>query len=289
MIVALELDRSIDLQMFSGYLAQTGVRHRISEEGDKQVVRVNTEQDAEVVRALYERVARGEIHFERHEPPASARPRQYPMILLQMRRAPLTVLLVLINIACYPVTSGIEQGHVTEMLRLMTLVDFHVKGNAVYFSHLSDTMASGQYWRLLTPMFLHFGVMHIVFNLLWVWEVGRRIEMVNGALTLLSVVILTSLGSNLAQYQLTGPAMFGGMSGVVFGLLGYSFVWSRLVPARSMALPTGIYLFLVIYLALGFAGVIDFIIPGQLANGAHLGGLVSGAALGLLFALPAKK
>ena len=136
-------------------------------------------------------------------------------------------------------------------------------------------------------MFLHFGVMHIVFNLLWVWEVGRRIEMVNGALALLAIVLLTSLSANVMQYAMAGPTLFGGMSGVVFGLLGYCFVWSRLVPSRDMGLPVGVYVFMVVFLVLGYAGIFDFIMPGKLANGAHLGGLVAGMALGLVFALRA--
>ena len=116
------------------------------------------------------------------------------------------------------------------------------------------TIESGQYWRLLTPMFLHFGLLHIVFNLLWVWEVGRRIELVNGSLLLLLVTLASSLLANFMQYYLYGPSFFGGMSGVVFGFLGYSLVWSRMVPRRTTGLPPGLYIFMLVYLAVGFTG-----------------------------------
>lgn len=282
MIVALALDRDIDLRLFSRYLTQSGVPHRINEEGEQQVVWVQTEEQAALVRSLYERLSRGEIVIEEHEregpPPA---PRGVPFLVM-LKRAPLTAALVLVNLACYPAAMGVGHGQFSEWLRLMTFVAFEKSGDYLYFSDLGDTLASGQYWRLLSPMFLHFSVMHIVFNLLWVWEVGRRIEMVNGALVLLLVVVLTSLSANLTQYYLSGPSLFGGMSGVVFGLLGYAFVWSRLVPSRDMGLPSGVYVFMFVFLGLGFLGVLDLIVPGQMANGAHLGGLVAG----LLAALP---
>lgn len=289
MIIAMELDRNVDLSLFSGYLAQIGLRHRISETGDKQVVRVYERADVERVRELYGKLARGEVQFERHEVPKSERRPQTPSFLLQMRQAPLTVALVLITVAFYPVTSGINQGHFSALLRLMTFVDFGEAGGYLYFAHLSDTIASGQYWRFLSPMFLHFSIMHIVFNLLWVWEVGKRIERVNGALVLLVVVLVSSLSSNFLQYAISGPALFGGMSGVVFGLLGYCFVWSKLVPSRDVGLPIGIYIFMVAYLALGFLGVFDFIMPGKLANGAHLGGMAAGLVLGLIFSVAARQ
>ena len=143
MIVAMELDRSIDLRLFSGYLMQTGVRHRISEEGDKQVVRVDTEEDAERIRALYTRFARGEISFEEREVPKPERSNNYPSLTLQMRRAPLTVAIVLINVALFPATFGIDEGHLSGMLRAMTFVDIHQRGAYLQFGQLSDTLSSG--------------------------------------------------------------------------------------------------------------------------------------------------
>ena len=129
-------------------------------------------------------------------------------------------------------------------------------------------------------MFIHFGWLHIVFNLLWVWEVGRRIEVINNASVLLLVTLVSSIMANFLQYYMLGPSFFGGMSGVVFGYLGYSLVWSRLVPSRSMGLADGLYIFMFAYLAIGFTGAIDMLGLGVLANGAHLGGLIGGLLVG---------
>ena len=62
-------------------------------------------------------------------------------------------------------------------------------------------------------------------------------------------------------------------------------MWSRLVPDRGLGLVSGVYIFMFIYLALGFSGAIDLLGLGRLANGAHLGGLAAGLLLGVLVAL----
>ena len=86
-------------------------------------------------------------------------------------------------------------------------------------------------------------------------------------------------------FVVTGPRLFGGMSGVVFGLLGFAFVWSRLVPSRSHRVPNGIYIFMLIYLVIGFTGAMDLLMMGSIANGAHFGGLLGGLLTGGLAAL----
>ncbi|MCB1693840.1 MAG: rhomboid family intramembrane serine protease [Pseudomonadales bacterium] len=279
MIVALEVDREVDLALFSRYLYQIGVRHRISEEGEKQVVWVASEEDGAQVRELFGKLARGEVHLEQRQAPTSYR---HPGVtwLDRVRHARVTVALVIITILFYPATFGLDSGNVSRLFEKMTFVAFDLQGQRLAFETLQQMLASGEYWRLLTPMFLHFSLMHIVFNLLWLWEIGRRIEIVNGAWTLVLLVLVTSLSSNVVQYMMSGPALFGGMSGVVFGLLGFSLVWSRLEPRRSHGLPSGIYIFMVLFLVAGFVGLFDFFLPGKMANGAHLGGFVSGLAIG---------
>jgi GlpG protein len=285
MIVALELDRDIDLALFSRYLAQSGVRHRITEEGDKQVVWVASEAEIDTVQALFDRIDRGELRLEEVERAATTKRAWYrsPHVI-QFLRAPLTLALVIVNLLFFPVTFGIDNGEISDMLHRMTFVAFQERSEYLYFADVGWTFRTGEYWRLLSPMFLHFGAMHIVFNLLWVWEIGRRIEVIRGALMLLLVVFVSSLSANFLQYMMSGPSLFGGMSGVVFGLLGFGLVWSRMVPERTIGLPNGIYIFMLIFLVAGFTGVFDYLLLGSLANGAHLGGLLAGLAIGFIAA-----
>jgi GlpG protein len=145
--------------------------------------------------------------------------------------------------------------------------------------------AQGQYWRLVTPAFIHFGWLHIVFNSLWMWELGVRVERVMGHLNMLLLFLVIAVVSNTSQFVYTGPGLFGGMSGVVYGLLGFSWVAPLLQPRWVIQPPRAIMLFMVGWLVICMAGVVEVLGFGASANAAHLGGLISGAVLGAAFGL----
>jgi GlpG protein len=125
----------------------------------------------------------------------------------------------------------------------------------------------------LTPAIVHFSAMHIVFNLIWWVSLGDNIEKQCGKLSLIGLFVVTALISNWAQYLMVGPN-FGGLSGVVYGLLGFCWIHSALTPKQPALVSTAIVGFMLIWLILGFADVL-FI---GMANWAHLGGLLSGMA-----------
>ncbi|MBH0068677.1 rhomboid family intramembrane serine protease GlpG [Pseudoalteromonas sp. NZS100] len=125
----------------------------------------------------------------------------------------------------------------------------------------------------LTPALVHFSAMHIVFNLIWWISLGDNIEKQCGKLSLIGLFLVTALISNWAQYLMVGPN-FGGLSGVVYGLLGFCWIHSFLNPNKPALVSTAIVGFMLIWLVLGFA---DVLFVGM-ANWAHLGGLVSGMA-----------
>ncbi|MFT7687341.1 MAG: GlpG protein [Candidatus Azotimanducaceae bacterium] len=282
MIVALEIDREIDLSIFSSLLFKAGIMHRIVESGSFQILSVQSEQEKIAVLSLYQHYLDGELQFQiaPEESSSSMASGLMSSVLPVLLRAPLVVTILCLNIICFPITLGSELGEFNSWFHAATFLEFKVVGNQLYFSDLAHTISSQQYWRLLTPMLLHFGWLHIVFNLLWIWEIGKRIEKHSGALILLLVVLASSIGANLMQYWLAGAGLFGGMSGVVFGLLGYALCWHLYLRAPYFGLPTGIYVFMLTYLALGFTGAIDMLGLGSLANGAHLGGLLAGLVFG---------
>ena len=104
-----------------------------------------------------------------------------------------------------------------------------------------------------------------------------------GAFLFIVFLVFASLSSNLMQYFIYGPSFFGGLSGVVYALFGYCFAWGRMVPHRKFNVPEAIYLFMLIFLVLGFSDLFDLLGIGKIANGAHLGGLTFGLLLGSLF------
>tara|TARA_B100001964_G_scaffold245202_1_gene330675 strand:+ start:941 stop:1825 length:885 start_codon:yes stop_codon:yes gene_type:complete len=280
MIAALEIPSDIDLRLFSVFLQQAGVVHRITEEGVAQVVWINSEDDRLKVLHFYGQLSSGALVLQDQVGARSSDMSVVSRLLANVGRFPLTMLLLLVNVLLFPVTYGVNQGDLSGLFAQMTLLEFSVIGDKIYFSNLTHILESHQYWRLLTPMFIHFGWIHIVFNILWVWEIGRRIELISGSSVLLLVTIVSSLGANFLQYAMSGAGLFGGMSGVVFGYLGHSLVWDKLVPGRKMGLRSGIYIFMLVFLAIGFTGAFDLLGLGSLANGAHLGGLLGGILTG---------
>jgi len=162
------------------------------------------------------------------------------------------------------------------LVHFLTFTDFSISGGKLRF-----LPTEGQYWRLLTPIFLHFGWLHIVFNSLWMWELGGLLERRLGSISLLALVVLSGIVSNTAQYLWTGPSLFGGLSGVVYALLGFCWIYNWLLPHRRLAVPQGIIVFMLVWLVLCMVVPTGWLGFG-IANAAHLGGLV----FGCLAALP---
>ena len=139
----------------------------------------------------------------------------------------------------------------------------------------------GQIWRLFTPMFIHFSPLHILFNMLWLRDLGSMIEGRQSSLHLLALVLVISGCSNLAQCYIgmKGPH-FGGMSGVVYGLLGYVWMRGKFDPGSGLFLhPTTVWMMIIWFIAC-FAGVIP-----NVANTVHAVGLGIGLAWGYLSSL----
>lgn len=133
---------------------------------------------------------------------------------------------------------------------------------------------SGEIWRLWTPMLLHFGMLHIVFNMMWLLDLGSQIETRLGSVAFVLRVLVIELVSNVAQYLVAGP-YFGGMSGVVFGLIGYIWIRGRRDPSCGLFLSRGEWIMSLIWFGLCFTGAL-----GPIANGGHAGGLVVGLLWG---------
>ena len=133
----------------------------------------------------------------------------------------------------------------------------------------------GEVWRLITPIFLHGGLMHILFNMMWLVQFGRFIESRFGGAKLLAIILAVGIGSNLAEYLWKSP-YFGGMSGVNYGLFGFLWMKGKFGRDQNWELPQQTVQLMLMWMVLCFTGML-----GPIANGAHLGGLVIGALLGI--------
>ena len=137
----------------------------------------------------------------------------------------------------------------------------------------------GQIWRLVTPILLHYGILHILFNMLWMRDLGSMIEVRQGSLKLAGLVLSFAVLSNLGQYFLAGPN-FGGMSGVVYGLAGYIWIRGQFDPGSGLFLHPTTVTMLVVWFFLGFTPIL-----GHVANWAHGFGFAAGIAWGYLSSL----
>lgn len=140
---------------------------------------------------------------------------------------------------------------------------------------------SGEFWRLLTPAFIHIDPLHLLFNMLWLLNLGSMIEARLGTGRFGLMVVLLGVISNLAQYYIESP-FFNGFSGVNYGLFGYLWVRGRLDPRSGLYLPPQIVAMMVIWFLLCLTGVV-----GNVANMAHAAGLGLGLVWGFLVSLPA--
>jgi len=138
---------------------------------------------------------------------------------------------------------------------------------------LTDVIA-GQIWRLFTPMFLHFSMLHLIFNVYWLWSLGSVLEIRYRSWRFLLLVLSVALVSNLAQALIVG-SNFGGMSGVNYGLFGFLLIHSRYHPAPSFTLDKQTVFVMLAWLVVCFTGKL-----GAVANWAHLFGLLTGAGAG---------
>lgn len=131
---------------------------------------------------------------------------------------------------------------------------------------------AGQFWRVITPIFLHFHLLHIGFNSVAMWVLGSVLERRMGAGHMVALVAIIGIGSNLAEYTGTGP-WFGGLSGVVYGLLGYFWIQGRSNPRFGLILHNHVVYLMLGWFVLCWIGVIP-----NVANWAHTAGLGLGMA-----------
>lgn len=185
--------------------------------------------------------------------------------LFRLRSAPVMLVLLVVSVLITLVSSFGDNMRV--------IYPFMISS---YTRGLPEIM-QGELWRLITPVFIHLHPLHILLNMLWLFDLGGVIEQRQGSPRFGLLVGVIAVLSNLAQFYWAGP-WFGGMSGVVYGLLGYAWMQGRLYPRSGLVLHPQIVLMMLIWFVICWLGII-----GKIANMAHTVGLVTGLALGWLF------
>jgi len=203
------------------------------------------------------------------------------------RRCPLVLGLIgAAVIAALFTNAGNSEGAVLDALRIVALRDIIGPDGGL------DVWASirrGEVWRLVTPIFIHYGIWHLVFNMFWLFDLGGQIENRRGTwymlLLVLGLAVLANIGQGLEASLFGGRGFaFGGMSGVGYGIFGYLLIKVRFGNKEQYLLsPTTVViglLWFVLCLARSFpetSGMLSFIPP--IANSAHTVGLFAGMAI----------
>jgi membrane associated rhomboid family serine protease len=131
-------------------------------------------------------------------------------------------------------------------------------------------VAAGEYYRLITAMFVHFGVLHIATNMWALWILGRYLEYALGPIRFLALYLVCGVGGNVAVYLFAPNTLSAGASTAIFGLFATMFFVNRKLGLSN----SGVIVLLVINLGL------TFFVP-NISIAGHLGGLVTGALAGL--------
>lgn len=191
--------------------------------------------------------------------------------LSQAMGGTVTLCLIFFSVATYllqkfPSTQGlIEQW--------FSIASIESQGNYITFHQdLFHEIKRGQVWRLVTPAFLHFGVLHILFNMLWLRHLGGAVESAEGSGKLILHFLIYAIAGNLLQVVIGDSPRFGGMSGVNFGLFAYVWLMGKYSTESRYFLDQATVVLMLIWFGFGVFGVV-----GGIANGAHAGGLIAGA------------
>lgn len=265
----------VDLRGFSQFLQSHGIPHQISEESGNQVIWVGNELHAGFVNKNlanfdFELAAQQQsLRQSANNPAGVDAGRLAVSALTAFSRSPVTIALIVI---CLLVAAISGLGSFPSRMQWLFFPLVSAQG---LDSMLLDLLTPVNALRSLTPMFLHFGELHLVFNMLWLWFFGRQLEPNHKFWHFVLIIVLTSFVSNASQYLYNGYNNFGGMSGVVYGLVGYAWIIHNFMPRSYLLLNNNMFFFFVVALV-----VMELIAGSVIASAAHLGGLLSGLLIG---------
>jgi GlpG protein len=280
-----------EARRFADYLETLGISSRVEPLADRWAVWIREENQLDRSKQELEEFvadpsaarytgAKHEADARRRESAKRAEQARKNMIDMRqrwhrpiIRQAPLTTALIVISVVVGFLTKvNSEPNEITPYL----LISQSAPKAAAAFDEQLPEIRQGQVWRLVTPIFVHFGGLHLFFNMYWLYVLGGMIEMRKGTWQLALLVFTAALISNLAQFYTSGKG-FGGMSGVVYALFGYSWMKMLFDPHSGIWLPPNTVFMMVAFFVLCMTGTV-----GPIANVAHGAGLAIGMIMGYL-------
>ena len=182
----------------------------------------------------------------------------------------ITIILIIINVLVFLILEVIGQ---TESAVFM------MEHGAMYPPYIQE---NGEYWRLFTAMFLHFGLKHLLHNMVMLGAAGQILERAVGKIKFIVIYLIAGLGGSILSYmqmlQNEEYAVSAGASGAVFGIVG-ALAWVVILHKGSYETLTGTGMLVMIALCLYYG-----VSTGNVDNWGHIGGLVMGFLMGIVCA-----
>jgi len=279
---AVRISAGQDLRPFVGFLQAQRYPHHVTEESGALIIWARSEEEAAVIAGLFGQWQSGQLDLPQTSDPANtSMPGLFSVkALLQglLRAAWVAPLTLLLIAACLLVAVISQLGADPTAVRFLFFPDIAVQDLNPLTSLIRGIDSVSTALRTLTPALLHFGPIHLVFNLLWLWYFGRMMEPVLRFWRYTLIILVVAFCANVLQYLWSGHGNFGGMSGVVYGLIGFIWMWQTLKPGTAMRLPSAMIMVFLVALVL-----MEVLASSMIATAAHVGGLVSGMLLGLGF------
>jgi rhomboid protease GluP len=225
----------------------------------------------------HEAAQRGEESDDVRQPVITrpwARRSESPITLTQVLFGANLALFLAMAMATYVATDDVNAVLLAVSKRFSGEISVHFGANYGPYT------LSGEWWRLVTYMFLHSGAMHIFFNMWCLWDLGRLCESLYGRWTFAGIYLITGVSGGLASIAWNPDVLSVGASGAIFGLAGAliaSFYLGEFSLPRVAISGTLRSLVIFAVFNLGFGQLF-----GGIDNACHIGGLVSGLALGAL-------
>lgn len=287
------IDNHDDARRFSDFLTQSDIENKITEEdspaGRTFEIWVYSEEDverSEELLRLFLQDPEGEPYSGVEEKArkikreARREEKDAPLYLdgratiLSRGVPPRGMITMIIILICIAVGVFSRLGDNPDMLNPLLISG--LQKEAPLLAPGLPEIKNGEIWRLFSPMLIHFGILHLLFNIMWLMDLGSMVEDRKGSIFFIAFVLIVSASSNLAQY-ISSLNVFGGLSGVVYGLLGYTWTKGKNDPASRLYLHPDTVLFMLIWYFLCLFDVIPHI-----ANAAHTVGLAIGISWGYL-------
>ncbi|SDK01288.1 rhomboid family intramembrane serine protease [Microbulbifer yueqingensis] len=289
-IIVREFSPEQDLSELADFIRRCGLPARITEERDCQRLATPDPRLAELLRPLLDRWQAGELELAgvqvTAEPEAGAAAEapagEYEATVpglpsWPLNRTPVSLVLIVLCFAGWFLAGG-------SFARELVIMPDRSADFTLARSTLAWHFSSGEYWRLWSPAILHFSLPHALFNALGIWILGRPLEARAGGAVFLLLVLVSAAAANLAQFWWSPQIIFGGMSGVVYALVGCVFILQRRHPDWR-EVPGGIVAVAVGWLLLCATGLVTLVLGVGVANAAHMGGFACGVLLAALYCL----